>query len=61
MKINANKALHRTAIPLSSIAAGELCRYRAEQSSAFLAGCKSLSGQKGIKKGSDTIFAMYER
>jgi len=23
----ANKALHRTAIPLRSIAAGELCRY----------------------------------
>jgi hypothetical protein len=24
---NANKALHRTGIPLRSIAAGELCRY----------------------------------
>ncbi len=33
-----NQSLHRTAIPLRFIAAGELQRYRAEQSSAYLAG-----------------------
>lgn len=30
MKSWANKALHRTAIPLRCMAAGELCRYAAD-------------------------------
>jgi len=40
-----NNALHLIAIPLRFIAAGEFGRCRAEASSAYLAGWKSLSGK----------------
>jgi len=40
-----NKALHWTGIPLRSIPASELGRYRAEASSAYLAEWKSPSGK----------------